>query len=360
MTTTEQPPRILILSGDADRRRQLADALAGNGYHVVVEGSGIAGLVRVVQTRPTLVLLEHPGIGLDIVPEALAIDPHLAIIVLTDAADPGTAIRCLRAGVLHCVASPLEPGDLEELVGAAVERCRVAAVRAALSPLESDATRGPAGRGETSARQANLMVKMLESLVLALEARSPYLKGHATRVAELGATIAAELRLADSEIELVRLAGRLRDLGMIGIRDEVLNKHGRLTPAEHAHVQEHVRIGVRILTPLGNLTEVVDIVQSHHERWDGAGYPNGLDGRAIPVAARILHTADVFDALTSARPYQETMSRDNAIERIQQLAGQAFDPLVADALAGAVARHHTLDFVRDTAMPMGLLESLTE
>jgi HD-GYP domain-containing protein (c-di-GMP phosphodiesterase class II) len=152
-----------------------------------------------------------------------------------------------------------------------------------------------------------------------------------------------QLRLAHPEVETVRLAGRLCDVGMIGLRDEVLNKRGPLTPDEHAHVREHVMIGVQILAPLASLTHVADIVRSHHERWDGAGYPSGLSGPAIPVAARILHAADVFDALTSGRPYHDTMPRQQAVDQIRQLAGQAFDPVVVEAMAWAVAQRRTLD-----------------
>lgn len=362
MAMTTHPPRILIASHEGDRRRHLAELLAGGGYDLIEAASATEALVSVVQIRPALVLLDVLGTnGRDFIREALGTDPDLGIIVLADATDAGTAIRCLRAGALDCVITPHELPDLETLVRRALER-RVGTGEGPVAPcsLRHQATRGTSAPETAGEHQSDPMVKMLESFVRALEAKSPYLQGHATRVADLGATIASQLRLPDREVETVRLAGRLRDLGMIGVRDEVLNKRDRLTPAEHAHVREHVMIGVRILAPFGNMAQVVNIVRSHHERWDGAGYPDGLSGSAIPVAARILHTAVVFDALTSARPYQDAMSREQAIDRIRQLAGQAFDPVVVDALACALAQRHTLEFVRDAAIPMGLLESLSE
>jgi response regulator RpfG family c-di-GMP phosphodiesterase len=322
----------------------MAQLLVG-GYDLAEAASASEALVMAVQRHPALLLLDLPGTdGPDFIREALGIDPDLGIIVLVDATDVRTAMRCLRAGALDCVVTPFERADLETVVRRALERRKAAAEdRAALRSLKQHATRGTTAREAALQPQEDGTVRVLETLVLALEARSPYLRGHATRVADLGATIAMQLRLAHPEVETVRLAGRLCDVGMIGLRDEVLNKRGPLTPDEHAHVREHVMIGVQILAPLASLTHVADIVRSHHERWDGAGYPSGLSGPAIPVAARILHAADVFDALTSGRPYHDTMPRQQAVDQIRQLAGQAFDPVVVEAMAWAVAQRRTLD-----------------
>jgi putative nucleotidyltransferase with HDIG domain len=145
-------------------------------------------------------------------------------------------------------------------------------------------------------------IATLEVLVNALEAKDPFSRGHSARVADLSAMIASELQLSDEDIEVIRTAGRLHDIGKIGIREEVLAKQGPLTPAEYEHVKDHVIIGTQILAPLAHLHGAIVCMRSHHERWDGEGYPDRLRGEDIPLGARILGIAEIFDALTTSRP----------------------------------------------------------
>jgi len=364
MTAIEQAPRVLIVDDDEDLRRLMRRFLAGCRFEVFEAGSGAEALVAVAQVCPALVLLDLnlPGMnGLDFIPEALELDPDLGIIVVTGQDNVATATRCLREGAIDFVTKPFDLADLRNVIGRGLERRTTAADdRAVFRWLKQEVIHRTKELEDARQRQEELTVRALESLVLALEARSPYFEGHAARVADLAATIATKLGLVDSEVETIRVAGRLRDLGMIGIRDEVLNKQGPLSQPELAHVRDHVVVGARILAPLGNLAHVADIVRSHHERWDGTGYPEGLAGTAIPLAARVLHVADVFDALTSPRPYQQPVSQQEALERIAQLAGQAFDAAVVEALVWAVEQGQTLKFAHESRLPTGLLESLEE
>jgi len=204
----------------------------------------------------------------------------------------------------------------------------------------------------TPEREAELTVATLEALVNALEAKNAYLGGHSARVAAFAATIASQLDLQDEEIEQVRIAGRLHDLGMIGIREAVLDKQGTLTAAEFEHVKQHVTIGAQILSPLTHLAPVVSFVKSHHERWDGGGYPEGLSGEEIPLGARIIGAAEVYDALTTSRPYMEKMSQEAAVARMRELQGEALDPHVMDALAAAVEQRQTLEFLAEGVGPV--------
>jgi putative nucleotidyltransferase with HDIG domain len=151
--------------------------------------------------------------------------------------------------------------------------------------------------------------------------------------------------MAEEDVELVRVAGRLHDIGKIGTREAVLNKQGALTPDEFEHVKQHVVIGSQILAPLGHLGDIIPAVRHHHERWDGTGYPDGLRGQEIPMGARIIGAAEVFDALSTSRAYQEKLSPENAIERIADLAGTVLDPKVYEAMASVVARRRTLVFL---------------
>ena len=189
---------------------------------------------------------------------------------------------------------------------------------------------------------------MAEALVAALEAKDPYARGRAARVAALAASVAAELGLDEDLVESVRLAARLRDVGMIGVRDEVLHKPGPLTPEERAQVRAHVRLGLDILAPLGavgGMGDVMAAVADHHERWDGGGYPRGVAGPAIAAGGRVLAAADAWDAVTSPRAYQGAMAPEEALAYLGTLVGGLLDPAVYEALARVVRRGEALRFL---------------
>ena len=184
-------------------------------------------------------------------------------------------------------------------------------------------------------------------LVNALEAKDPYLRGHSARVADLSAMVASEIGLSDEQVETIRTGGRLHDIGKIGIREEILNKQGPLTDDEFEHVKLHPVTGSDILAPLSHLGQVINFVRSHHERWDGRGYPDGLAADQIPLGARIIGTVEIYDALTTSRPYQEKMTPELAVERLQDLVGTVVDPEVQRALRRVVAKREALVFLDD-------------
>jgi HD-GYP domain-containing protein (c-di-GMP phosphodiesterase class II) len=149
-------------------------------------------------------------------------------------------------------------------------------------------------------------------------------------------------------VEAIRTAGRLHDIGKIGIREEILNKQGPLTDEEFEHVKTHPVTGSEILAPLLHLRQVIEFVRSHHERWDGRGYPDGLLGEAIPLGARIIGAVEIYDALTTSRPYQEKMVPELAVERLRDLIGTVVDLQVHRALQAVIARREALIFLDDT------------
>jgi HD-GYP domain-containing protein (c-di-GMP phosphodiesterase class II) len=163
----------------------------------------------------------------------------------------------------------------------------------------------------------------------------------------MSAMIASELALPDEVIEQIRMAGRLHDIGKIGIREGILTKQGPLTTEEYEQVKQHVVVGSQILAPLAHLGEIISYVRSHHERWDGQGYPDRLQGDQIPLGARVLGAAEIFDALTTSRPYQEKMPPEVAVERMRDLAGNVLDEQVYKALETAVRKRQTLTFLDD-------------
>jgi putative two-component system response regulator len=201
-------------------------------------------------------------------------------------------------------------------------------------------------RQEVAARTAELeaekealrdmTVDIAETLINAMEAKDVYLRGHSHRVADLAAAIGREIGLDDETVDLVHLGGRLHDVGKIGIREVILNKAGPLTPSEFAHVQDHVRIGIEILTPLRHLGPALVFIHDHHEHWDGTGYPRALAGEDISLGGRILTTADAFDALTSKRAYREPMSASTSLDYLRTQAGRLLEPRLYDALVAVI------------------------
>ncbi|HEX2057162.1 MAG TPA: HD domain-containing phosphohydrolase [Actinomycetota bacterium] len=173
-------------------------------------------------------------------------------------------------------------------------------------------------------------VKVLRELNAALEVRDPYTRGHARRVERHAHRIALALRCSDDDIFDIRLAASLHDVGKIKVPDRVLRKDGPLDEAEWAIMQQHSEVGAELLQRLGN-QNVVAAVRSHHERWDGLGYPVGLLGTSIPLGARIIAVADTFDAITSCRPYRNRSDRAHAIAVLKAEAGRQFDPAVVSA-----------------------------
>src|SRR5262249_28954754 len=155
-----------------------------------------------------------------------------------------------------------------------------------------------------------LNASLVACLALAIDARDPYTNGHISRVCYLATTVAARLGLRGKELEAVKIASMLHDVGKLGVPDHILRKPGKLTPEEYEQVQQHVTIGGAILEPVPFHGPVVPIVLAHHERYDGRGYPRKLAGEEIPLGGRIISVVDVFDALTSDRPYRKAMSRE--------------------------------------------------
>lgn len=183
-------------------------------------------------------------------------------------------------------------------------------------------------------------LSMLRGMVRSLEARDPYTALHSERVAAIAQDVGRALGLKEAELDTLVLGARLHDIGKVGVRDEVLLKPGKLTPAEWEEMRLHPELGLRILHPmLPYLGSIEGIVLHHHERWDGAGYPKGLKGEEIPLLARIVAVADAYEAMTSDRPYRKGLSPEEAAGVIRKGAGKQFDPEVARAFLEVWARN---------------------
>ncbi len=177
-----------------------------------------------------------------------------------------------------------------------------------------------------------MFIRSVRSLVEALDARDPYTRSHSRNVTHFATGIARKMNLPSEQLSLIRRAAIVHDIGKIGIPDSILRKPGSLSETERSRMEDHVIIGVRILEQLHTMNEELPIVRSHHERWDGQGYPYGLAGEEIPIGGRILCVADAFDAMTSNRVYRPARSVASAIEALTSEQGKQFDVEVINAL----------------------------
>jgi putative nucleotidyltransferase with HDIG domain len=175
----------------------------------------------------------------------------------------------------------------------------------------------------------------MRAFVAAIDAKDPYTRGHSERVAAFSRTIARYLQLPEEVQHKVWISGLLHDVGKIGVEDQVLLKEGKLTAEEFEKMKMHTVIGAEIMTPIEQLKEMVPGIRSHHEAWNGRGYPDGLKGEQIPLYGRIIGVADTFDAITTNRPYQQAYSLDYAVETIKKLTGSRFDAKIVTAFLRA-------------------------
>ena len=182
----------------------------------------------------------------------------------------------------------------------------------------------------------------IQSFAHALEAKDPYTHGHSDRVAAYSKIIAEGLDMGVQFAEVIRQAALLHDIGKLGMRFEDLNKPQKLTAEEYKMFKQHPVMGRRILEPIGFLSDIVPLVFYHHEKYDGTGYPEGLQGEEIPLGARILAVSDTYDAMTSDRPYRKALPHQVAVAELKRFAGTQFDPMVVGAFLINIKKYHKL------------------
>ena len=304
--------RVLVAGEDPKRIDAARSGLAAEGAQAqVCEADPLAVVAAVTSAPPDAVLAldgseERLRAGLD--PHGLELGPPvIPVLDVVGPRDPFDAVAARRlSAVVQLHALRERAGELEGVIAAqAVSR-----------------------RRENEAAQLD----GLRRLALAAEYRDDNTHEHTQRVGHLAALLARGAGLGDRMVRLVREAAPLHDLGKIAIPDSILLKPGRLSDEEYEVVKTHALLGARVLAGAeSELLEVAErIVRHHHERWDGAGYPDGLEGEEIPVVARIAAVADVFDVLVHERPYKDSWSVEAAAEEIREGADTQFDPAVVE------------------------------
>jgi putative two-component system response regulator len=311
--------------------------MRSDGFQCVEAGNGVEALEQLEKYPAILVLsdLRMPKMdGFELLGQIRTRFSDIAVVMITAVADVEIAVNCLAVGAADYVIKPYQLEDVRARVAQALEKRRlILENRAYRESLEERVQ-------EQARRLEELFLASVQSLAEALELKDPYTRGHSVRVSHYSVAIARAIGIDGEMLRQVELGGHVHDIGKIGVRESVLNKAGRLTPDEYEHIMTHPVLGWRILAPLlGDTPIALNIVRSHHERFDGRGVPDGLKGNEIPLEARIAAAADALDAMTSDRPYRVSeMTLSLAIEELQRHAGTQFDPQV---VAGIVAAANT-------------------
>jgi putative two-component system response regulator len=287
-------PKVLIVDDHAPSRMTAVALLAMEGYEIIEADSGFAAIELVAQKQPDLILLDvmMPGMDGFEVCQNIKQDDHtrlIPIIFITALNDRRSRIRGIEVGADDFLSKPFDRVELAARVKSLVRQKR----------LNEDLDHAE---------------RVLFSIARAIESRDPNTGDHCERLVELGQTFGEYLQLPRHQIRDLMWGGYLHDIGKVGIPDAVLLKQGKLTPEEWHIMRQHVLIGEKICQPLRSMRGVIPIIRHHHERFDGGGYPDGLKENDIPYLAQVFQIIDIYDALTSERPYKSALTPQAALD----------------------------------------------
>jgi len=298
---------VLVVDDEPSNRELLIAILEADGLEVGIAEDGTSGIAQVTAFDPDLILLDinMPGTsGLDVCCK-LKSDPDtrlIPIVLVTGLSAVEDRVRGLQCGADDFLTKPIERSEL------------VARVRSLIS-LKSFTDE--LERAET----------VLYALARSIEAKDPYTHGHCERLSQYSIKLGVKLGQAEEQLTALRRAGIVHDIGKVAVPDAVLLKPGRLNEEERVIMQQHPGVGEQICLPLKSFGHVLPIIRHHHERADGTGYPDGLKGPQIPVTAKILQVVDVFDALSTVRPYKAALTADEALKIMnEEVARGWWDP----------------------------------
>jgi putative two-component system response regulator len=321
-TPVQRRSRVLVADDTESIRVLFRKLLATDGHEVIDVGDGEAALAAVHESHPDVVLLDitMPQLdGLEVC-RRLKADPatrFTPVVLVTGLSDLHDRIKGIEAGADEFLSKPVHPLELRARVGSLTR------MKHLLDALDS--------------AEAAFM-----TLALTIEARDPTTNGHCERLARHAVALGKALGLDDDDLQALNRGGFLHDVGKVGVPDAVLLKQGPLTPDEFELMKRHPDIGDSLCAPLQSLRAVRPIVRFHHERLDGSGYPLGLRGEEVPLLAQIVGIADVYDALTTSRPYRRALSHQEAAHH-----------LIEHAAAGKFLRVHVDTFLKIVGVPAG-------
>ncbi len=299
--------KILIIDDDAAIREVLRELLQREGYDLAIAVDGPEGISMFERFHPDLVLTDivmprMSGYDLCRILKQRPESRLVPIVLITGMSQTQDRVKGLEAGADDVLIKPFDRAEL------------LARVRSLLT-LKSYTD------------ELEQAADALFMLARVIEGKDPFTQGHCDRVADYAVRLGKRIGCTEEELSALRIGGVLHDIGKVAIPESVLLKSGRLSDQEWELVQQHPVIGERLCAPLTSLRPVLPIIRHHHERYDGSGYPDHLRGRDIPLIARVFQIADIYDALTTERPYKPAMNRSQAMEIMQEHVNQGFlDP----------------------------------
>ncbi|HOW42571.1 MAG TPA: HD domain-containing phosphohydrolase [Candidatus Omnitrophota bacterium] len=348
--------RILLLIHNEDVLRYLREQLIiEGGYSIVFSTSSEEGLNLFRQESFDLVIagVDMPGFeGPRIVKELKLLDSNCVVILFLEKLDYELLEQAKVLGIYDYITKPINAEKLFFLLQKGIERHGLLVTQNRLIAILKEQNTSLqkqnvllAKRIEESTRNLSKLYEDLRSVYMrtirvlaqAIDARDHYTHDHSEKVSRYSVAIGKQLGLTLKEIEMLRDAAELHDLGKIGIEDNILSKPSGLTPQEWEQVKLHPEMGAQILEPLTFLSDVIELVRQHHEHFDGRGYPAGKRGEEILLGARIIHLADAYEAMTAARSYRKVpLTKEEAVAEINRNANTQFDPHVVEAFLKVV------------------------
>jgi putative nucleotidyltransferase with HDIG domain len=335
------PTRVLAVDDEAAARKLLALILSPPAFHCTTASNGEEALVALQRARFDAVIsdLRMPGIsGMELLAEARRRHRHVAFLVTTGVDDVDVGVRAMRSGADDYLVKPL----LESAVIASLERAlhkrqleeQVEDYRQHLEEMVVERT----GQLQAALRHIECSYEdTLQALGAAIDLRDSETAGHSQRVCGYSLEIARAMGLSDAQLRNIARGAYLHDIGKLGIPDGILLKPGPLTADEWKVMRQHVPIGFELVKAIPFLADAAEIILTHHERYDGSGYPRGLKAGEILLSARIFAVADSLDAITSDRPYRRASPLEVGRKTIRSEAGRLFDPQVASAFSSIPA-----------------------
>lgn len=324
--------KILLVDDEKDIRSILSKGLAVRGYICDEAEDGDQALNKLESNPSDLVILDinMPGKpGTEVLPDITKRFPETAVIMASGVSDSKVIAQCIKNGAQDYISKPFRFEQVLSSVNGTLDKRRVALeIQRYLMEMGKQAE-----KEKFNPRQ--LFLGTIETLIKTLEACDSYTKDHSQAVAEIAMALGKKMGLSESDLDDLRWAALLHDVGKIAVDPEILNKPSELTSTEYRHIMTHAIIGPNLVKPFVN-DRVVQIISHHHDHFDGGGLDQKIKGKDIPLGARIIAIADAYQAMISDRPYRKALSKLDAIEEIQWYSGTQFDPIVANAMINII------------------------